>query len=410
MARLTAATVKSAKPGRHTDGDGLALLVKPSGARSWVLRVQVGGKRRDIGLGSVVLMSRMGADKAAVDEIPILERNCLSLAEAREKARILRTVAKSGHDPIAARDRHHRGTPSFKEAAEAAHEALKEGWSEKNASAFLSSLEEHAYPTLRDRRVDRIEAGNIIEVLKPIWLRIPVMARKVRQHISKVLDYSHSQGWRETEAPRRSVSVGLPNQPEDGHFRAMPYEQVPKFVADMRGKAPSSGRLALLFQIYTGARPGEVRFARWEQIDFAKKDWNRPAAIMKGRQAKGHTVTLNKPALDLLEQLRTQRSLKPGDLIFPGKGGKPMSDMTIGKALKTAKQPYDAHGFRSSFRDWAAERVPGIPDPVAEAALAHAVPDRVVRAYKRTKFIEMRRKLLLAWGKFTVSEMGSSCQ
>ena len=229
------------------------------------------------------------------------------------------------------------------------------------------------------------------------------MARKVRQHISKVLDYSHSQGWRDTEAPRRSVSVGLPNQPDGGNFRAMPYVQVPAFVAEMRSKVPSNGRQALLFQIYTAARPGEVRFASWEQIDFAKRDWNRPASIMKGRKAKAHTITLNKEALDLLEQLRAERSAKPGDLIFPGKGGKPMSDMTIGKSLKTAKQPYDAHGFRSSFRDWAAERMPGIPDPVAEAALAHAVPDRVVRAYKRTKFIELRRKLLKAWGEFTAS-------
>jgi integrase len=180
----------------------------------------------------------------------------------------------------------------------------------------------------------------------------------------------------------------------------MPYAEVPAFVADLRGRAPSTGRQALLFLIYTAARPGEVRGARWGQIDLAKRDWNRPSELMKGVDAPPHTVTLNAAAIALLEAVKGDRTPKPDELIFGGLRGAMMSDMTMAKVLRTAGLPYDAHAFRSSFRDWAAEKMPEIPDPVAEAALAHAVPDKVVRAYKRTTFVEMRRTLLERWGDY----------
>ncbi len=404
MPKLTAVTVKSAKPGRHADGDGLYLLVKPSGAKAWLLRVQVDNRRRDIGLGTADTSSRaIGKGEASPIIIPILQRKILTLAEAGDKAAILRVAAKSGLDPIAERDRERLKIPKFREAAKAAHLALKSGWSEKGAATFIKSLENHAFKTIGDIRVDAITAADISNVLTPIWTTKADMARKVRQRIGTVLNFAHGKGWRATEAPGRSVTVGLPRQPKGGNYQAMPYADVPAFVAGLVAQPATTGRSALLFQIYTAARPGEVRGARWGQIDLEKREWNRPASLMKGNDAAAHTVTLNDAAVALLTQIKGDATPKPDQLVFAGLRGGMLSDMTMNKVLRTAKQPFDAHGFRSSFRDWAAEKMPEIPDPVAEAALAHVVPDKVVRAYKRTTFLEMRRKLLNAWSKFVLS-------
>ncbi len=408
MPKLTALAVKGAKPGRHADGEGLYLLVKPTGAKSWLLRIQFDGKRRDIGLGSVDSSSRGGGQNdTSPIEIPILQRRVLTLGQAREKAGLLRTAAKSGLDPIAERDRERRSVPKFRDVAKTAQEALQQGWSVKGTKTFLSSLENHAFPTMGDKRIDAITADDISTVLAPIWTTKPDMARKVRQRIGTVLNFAHGKGLRATEAPGRSVTVGLPRQPQGGNYSAMPYADVPAFVADINAKVPTNGRMALLFQIFTAARPGEVRAARWGQIDLAKRNWNRPAEMMKGVHAPPHTVTLNDAAVHVLEQLRAGRDPQPTDLVFPGQRGAKLSDMTLNKIIRTAKLPYDTHAFRSSFRDWAAENMPEVPDPVAEAALAHAVPDKVVRAYKRTNFLEMRRKLLDAWGQF-IDEGGSA--
>jgi integrase len=328
----------------------------------------------------------------------------LSLAEAREKAATLRKHALNGRDPIHERDRDRGPAPTFREATKAAHKALKGGWADKNAAAFLSSLEEHAFPRLGDLRVDTIEASNVRDMLEPIWLKLPVMARKVRQRAGTVLNFAKSKGWRTAEAPGRSVTVGLARQPAGGNFDSMPYADVPAFMAGLRGKAETNGRLALMFQILTAARPGEVRSARWAHINLAKREWNRPASLMKGRVA--HTVTLNEAAVALLTRLKEERSPFAEELVFPGQRGKPMSDMTLSKVLRDAKLSVDSHGFRSSFRDWAAEKMSQIPDPVAEAALAHVVPDKVVRAYKRTNFMHMRRELLDAWGGFITGHFG----
>lgn len=186
MGQLTALAVKNAKPGRHADGQGLYLLVKPTGAKSWLLRVQQEGRRRDIGLGSLA---------------------ATSLAEAREKAAELRKHAKNGRDPIRERDKDKRAALTFEQAAVEAHKALAAGWAEKTAKGFLSSLKEHAYPALGKRRVDQIEAGDIQAALRPIWTDKPVMAAKVRQRIGIVLNFAHGQGWRSSEAPTKSVRV-----------------------------------------------------------------------------------------------------------------------------------------------------------------------------------------------------------
>lgn len=378
MAKLNALQVKNAKPGRHGDGAGLYLLVKPSGSKSWVLRVQRDGRRRDVGLGSLA---------------------ALSLSEAREKAAELRKHALNGRDPIAERDRDRRPAPTFREAVKYTHEQMKAGWVDKNAAAFLTSLETYANPALGNLRVDTIEAAHIRDMLAPIWTTKPELARKVRMRVGQVLNFSHSKGWRSTEAPGKTVSIGLPKQPKGKNYLAMPYADVPGFVQQLRSKAPTQGRQALQLLILTASRSGEIRRGRGGQVDRAKRLWNRPADIMKERIA--HSVTLNKPALALLAEItEAGGSTKPDALFFANRKGEPISDMTMNKVLRDAGLKWNVHGFRSSFRDWAAEKMPEIPDPVVEAALAHEVPDRVVRAYKRTKFIEMRRDLLEAWGEF----------
>lgn len=399
MAKLTATSVRNARPGRHHDGNGLYLHVQPGGGRSWVLRIQADGKRRDIGLGAADLSPRsVGKGEESPIVIPLLQRKLLTLSEAREKGRMLRDAAKAGLDPIFERDRERRSIPRFREAAKDAHEAWKDGRKEKDAQTFIRSLEIHAFPLLGDMRVDAITAGDIGNVLAPIWTTKPDMGRKVRQRIGRVLNFAHAKGWRPTEAPVKSVSASLPRQPKGGNYKAMPYTDVPKLVAVLSGQAPTFGRRVTLFQLLTAARPGEARAARWKHIDLDAREWRIPAEMMKAGVA--HTVTLNTPAIALLEAIKAERTVKSADLVFPGRGGGMLSDMTMNKMLRDAGFRYDAHGFRSSFRDWAAEMMPEIPDPVAEAALAHAVPDKVERAYKRTNLIVMRRKLLDAWGEF----------
>ncbi|SEQ48297.1 tyrosine-type recombinase/integrase [Sphingobium sp. YR768] len=381
MGKLTVVSARSAKAGRHADGAGLYLLVKPTGAKSWLLRVQVGGERRDIGLGGF---------------------SDLTLAEAREAAARLRKVARTGGDPIKERDKDRRPVPPFRKAADECHAELSKGWTDKYAAAFLASLKEHAVPSLGNIRVDHIEASTIRDALAPIWIEKPVIARKVRQRIGTVLNFAKSKGWRATEAPTRSVSVGLSRQPKGKNFAAMPYVEVPGFFTDTQGKVETVGRMALLFTIATAARSGEVRTALWSHIDLEAKVWRRPAELMKSREA--HEVTLSPVAIEILERAAPLRATGADCLIFPGTRGKPISDMTLTKVMRDAGKAYTVHGFRSSFRDWAAEKMPSIPDPVAEAALAHAVPDKVVAAYKRTAFMQMRRELLDAWGRYAVGE------
>lgn len=377
MAKLTAKSVERAKSGRHADGQGLYLLVSGTGAKSWVLRVQVQGRRRDIGLGSIAE---------------------LTLAEARDRARELRKVAKAGRDPIAARDKAKVQIPTFEVAAEACHEARGTGWEKRHADAFLASLKQHAYPRLGRLLVDSVDEKDIVAVLSPLWHDRPAAARKLRQRINTVLDFAKGHGWRPIGAPRDSLRPLLAKQGRAGNFAAMPYADVPAFVAELRSKPVSAGRLALLFTILTAARSGEVRSARWSQVDLKTKTWTRPAELMKSREP--HVVTLSVEAVRLLEEAGKFRTLSKADLLFSGAKGRPLSDMTLLKIVKAEAGPYTVHGFRAAFRTWAAEQMPTIPEAVAEAALAHSVPDAVVRAYQRAKFMELRQKLLDAWGAF----------
>lgn len=386
MGKLTNKQVENAKPGRHSDGDGLNLLVSSKGAKSWVLRVQVDGKRKDIGLGSLA---------------------AYGLAEARDRARELRKTAKQGRDPIAERDKDSNAPPSFKEAAQACHDAKAPGWSDKTAAAFLSSLAAHVHPKIGKLRVDSITERDVAAALSPVWHSKPALAKKLRHRIGLILDYSKANGWRNEGAPRQSLSALLSKQQEGGNFASMPYEELPPFIAKLEAKTETIGRLALLFTILTAARNGEVRDAMWSQIDLEAGEWRRPASMMR-KNGEAHTITLSPEAVAILERAKQWRTIQADCHVFPGKGGKRLSDMTIGKEM--AALPYVVHGFRSTFRTWAAERMPSIPEAVAEAALAHKIPDKVVRAYNRAKFLEMRRTLLDAWGRYASGTSGDVVQ
>ncbi len=395
---LTANQIKHAGPGRHSDGAGLYLLVKPTGARSWVLRVQYQGQRRDLGLGSVA------TEALPIDPelLPLHRRKSLTLKEAREKARIARELAKAGIDPALQWKQQVRRAPTFEEAAKAFLDENKKDWSNpKHRDQWLSSLERHAFPIIGKMPVDQIDSPDILKVLRAIWFELPETARRVRQRISAVLDYAYSERWRSSEAPMRAVNKGLTKQRAvRGHFAAMPYAELPALMRKLRAEELSLGRLALEFTILTAARSGETRGATWDEIDVDAKLWSLPASRM-GKTKQPHTVPLSDAALSLLERARPFAN-GAKSLIFPGsRRGKPLSDMTLAKALRTAGGgSYTVHGMRSSFRDWAAEQMPHVPGEVAEAALSHAVKSKVEAANRRTKFLEQRRPLMNAWEKY----------
>jgi hypothetical protein len=270
MGKLTIAKVRNTKPGTTAegkpakaifqDGDGLFLLVKPSGARFWMLRVQVDGKRRDIGLGAVdadgVARDAFGHHDPLADTSLML-RKTLTLTEARRKAAALRELAKAGANPIAERDKERKATPTFAEAMKDAHKALAGGWSDKTAKAFLKSLEDHALPKLGAMKVDAIGAAEIILALAPIWNDTPVMAGKVRTRIGQVLAFAKARGWRTDALPdAREMRSGLSKQVRGGNFAAMPFAEVPAFMADQLGKDLGASRAAVLFTILTAARSG----------------------------------------------------------------------------------------------------------------------------------------------------------
>jgi len=386
MGKLTALKVKHAGPGRHGDGDGLFLVVSHTKARKWVLRVQANGKRRDIGLGS---------------------GSVVALADAREAAQNMRRAIKQGGDPVVERRRARRIMPTFRDVAILVHGEHLPGWrNKKHAAQWLSSLEAYAFPRLGNLPIDQIDGPMVRDVLAEIWLGIPETARRVRQRIGTVLDYAHAKGWRDAEAPMRSVSRGLPRQPKTKqHLAAMPWQEAPTFVANIADtlKTAENVRLALEFLIFTAARSGEVRGAQWSEIDFDNHIWTVPGERMKA--GKTHRVPLSPRAIQILKRMKgLRRTATPAQLIFEGqRPDRPLSDMSLTMPLRRAGVRYTVHGFRSTFRDWCAEEAE-IPREVAEACLAHTLRNPVEAAYARTDHLERRRDVMRQWHDFLISE------
>lgn len=376
---LTARKVETAGPGKYEDGHGLRLVVSPSGARKWVFRFMRAGKRVEMGLGS------------AAD---------VSLAQAREKAADARRLVKVGKDPLAIR-RAERvgGVPSFGEMADHLIEDIEHGFrNAKHRYQWRQTLTQYAKP-LRPKPVDAITTEDVLECLKPIWTTKAETASRVRGRIERVLDAAAARGLRSRDNPARwrgHLSALLPKRQRltRGHHAAMPFSDVPDFIARLRGME-GIGAQALAFAILTAARTGEVIEARWSEIDMEAKVWTIPATRMKaGRE---HRVPLTEQALEILNGMAAVRT---GEFIFPGpRRGRPLSNMAMRMTARRAGITQTVHGFRSAFRDWAGERT-NFPREIAEAALAHVVGDATERAYRRGDALEKRRALMEAWAKF----------
>lgn len=387
---LTPKKVEGAlKPGRHADGGGLYLWVRPSKrsealksdvVKSWLVRFQKDGMRRDIGLG--------GYPK-------------VKLAAARRLAETVVEQLMAGVDPVAAR-KAETTCPTFEKAAKARHNEVAPGFrNAKHAAQWLSSLEAYAWPVLGSLSVDVVTPAHVREALLPIWLSKPETAKRVHQRIVDVLTWSVAKGYRADLPMLTAKALSLPKvEHEAEHHAAMPFAGVPAFLEALRAREGVS-RLALEALVLTAARSGEIRGATWDELDFEAKLWTVPASRMK--RGKEHVVPLSEAALDAFRRATMfRRSVKPGepDLLFPSphKGGA-LSDMALTKLLRDLGAGVTAHGFRSSFRDWTAEET-SFPGEVAEMALSHAIGSKVEAAYRRGNLLEKRRALMEAWGRF----------
>ena len=377
MGNLTANMLRgSLEPGRHHDGDGLFLNVTPTGARSWICRVQKNGRRRDIGLGS--------AKK-------------VSLAQARQRSAEVRSQVEAGIDPVLQRKKA-EGIPTFREAAVAVYAENKKSWkNKKHRGQWLTSLQTYAFPKIGDVAVSDIESSHVRDVLIAIWLEKNETARRVRQRIGMVIDWAIAKNYRAHPLPMNAINKSLPKvRNRQNHLAALHYSKVAAFVGKLRERE-SIGRLAFEFLILTAARSGEVRGALWSEIDLTERTWTIPAERMKADVE--HIVPLSDAALDVLKRARVHKE-DGNDLVFPGtRHGKPMSDMTLTKICRDAEVDAVPHGFRSSFRDWVSEETDFDRD-VAEMALAHTIANPVEAAYRRGKLLQKRRKLMNLWADY----------
>lgn len=387
--RLTARGVATRGPGRHADGNGLYLFVDPSGARRWVVRTVINGKRSDIGLGSAQLVP---------------------LADARVEAARLRRMARSGGDPLAERRRERRKRLTFKEAAKLVHESHAATFkNDKHKAQWLSSLDAYIFPAFGTRPLDAIDSADVLKALTPIWNTKPETAQRVKQRVKVVFDWAKASGYRTGDNPVEGLTRVLPKARKTAaHHPALPYADVPAFLESLRGlEAGRATKLAFEFLILTAARTSEVIGARWEEINREAKTWTVPADRIKaGRE---HRVPLSGRCLEILDA--AAELADGGPYVFPGRSPKaPLSNMVFLMLLRRLERTdITAHGFRSSFRDWAAERS-NAPSAVVEAALAHVVRNKTEAAYFRSDLFERRRKLMDAWERFVRTVPGGVVQ
>ncbi len=375
---LTVARAKSlTAPGMYRADPTLYLRIAPSGAKHWIQRLTIDGRRHDLGLGGFPLVS---------------------LAEARERAFDNRRKVRAGGNPLAEKRR--ANVPTFRQATASTCEALRPRWGQgKHAADWTSSMERYAFPILGELRVNRIQREDVLRVLTPIWARKPETARRVRQRIRSILRWAHAHGYVQENMAGEALEGALPSlTTRQTHFRALPYNDVPRALGTVR-ESPASlpSRLCFEFLVLTAARSGEARNAVWAELDTEAREWRIPAERMKG--GREHRVPLSDAALGVLEQAR---ALDDGSgLVFPSpmRAGRPLSDMTLTKILRDRglAERATVHGFRSAFRDWCAET--GKPREIAEAALAHVVGG-VEGAYFRSDLFARRRALMDQWAAF----------
>ena len=396
---LTPLVVKNAKPGRHADGGGLHLLVKDSGARSWVYRFMLRGKSRDIGLGAA-------AGPGAI-----------SLSSARDVADALRLKVKAGIDPLEERQRMVADAlataqaaeiagVTFKAVAEAYIAANEASWrNAKHRQQWRNTLATYVYPEIGELPVADVGTPHVLKILEPIWRAKAETASRVRGRLETVLDAAKARGYRTGENPARwrgHIAQILPARARltRGHHKALPYEAVPTFMQALREREAVAA-LALEFAALTATRTGEVLGAVWEEVDLEKAIWTIPPARMKA--SKEHRVPLSPRAVEILE------SVKPlsNPLVFPAAKGGKLSGMAMTMLLRRMKVDATVHGFRSAFRDWAAECT-GYAHEVCEMALAHVIGNKAEAAYRRGDLFEKRRRLMAEWATYCGNQDGAS--
>ncbi len=390
MGKLTARQAATLAPGKYNDGAGLWLAVSKTGARKWVLRVVLRGKRREMGLGAFP---------------------GTSLMEARAKAVRARSQVAEGIDPVEARHRVEATVPTFTMAAAAYIRSRRHEWANrKHARQWVSTLKCYARPVIGPEPVDAIGTEHVLAVLKPIWLSKTETAKRVQGRIENILDFAAARQWRGPVNPARwrghldkllSSPTKLKRQRNGGttrHHPAMPYTLAPDFMVELRAR-DSVSALAIEFLILTATRTGEALGATWSEIDPDARVWTIPAARMKaGRE---HRVPLSAAALEVLERLPR---VAGNDHLFVGaRHGRPLSNMALlqlmrgmGYGVGGERGDYVPHGFRSSFRDWAGE-VSAFPANVAEAALAHVIGDKTEAAYARGTLFAKRARMMQEW-------------
>jgi integrase len=383
--RLSAVAVRNAKPGLHPDGGNLYLQVADSGAKSWLFRFGRGGRERWMGLGAV---------------------HTISLAQARESAAKCRALLHEGLDPIEAKRARraqnalaqHSGT-TFADCAARLISSHESSWrNAKHRAQWVSTLSTYAFPVLGAVAVQAIDTPMVLRVLESIWHDKPETASRLRGRIESVLDWAQARGYRTGENPARwrgHLDHLLPAKSKVRrvrHHPALPYGDVSAFLGELRQREGVAAR-ALEFTIMTAARTGEVTGARWSEIDLAAKVWTIPGDRMKsGRE---HRVPLSEQAIAALKAIRPKKAADD-DLVFPGVQGRPLSDRALAMVHRRMGYDITTHGFRSTFRDWAAEYT-NYPNHVVEMALAHAIGDKVEAAYRRGDLFEQRRRLMDAW-------------
>ena len=389
MGKLTALSVKAlCEPGRHGDGDGLYLHVAPSGTKSWVQRIVINEKRRDIGLGSYPTVS---------------------LAQARSLAAANRSAVSEGRDPLAEKKQAKNlariptpSVPTFAEAAARVIELRRPIWSNpKHAAQWQSTLETYAFPVIGKKTVDEIAPSDVLAVLEPIWTVKNETATRVKQRIETVMDWAVQHGYRLYNPAGKALLTALPAfRKEEEHHPALPYEQVSWAVKKVRDSTANQlTKLAFEFLVLTAARSGEVRNANWGEILWDRRTWEISAIKMKARRP--HRVPLSGRAMEILREAWCITG--PVGLIFPSTpGGSMASDMTYNVMLRRLAIPAVPHGFRSSFTDWAEEQVSDSSGP-ADAALAHQEKNKTRRAYKRTDFFQQRIGLMQKWADYVAS-------
>ncbi|HEV8029796.1 MAG TPA: integrase arm-type DNA-binding domain-containing protein [Stellaceae bacterium] len=390
--------VRAAKPGYTGDGGGLYLQISKFGTPSWAFRYRVGSRLREAGLGSY---------------------DTWTLAEARERARVFRQQRALGEDPIEKRRAQRMAAKieaatamSFRACAEAYVAAHKAGWrSAKHGQQWQASLRDYVYPVFGDLPVQVIDTALVTKAIEPIWAVKTETASRVRGRIESVLDWATAREYRTGENPARwrgHLENLLPKKNKVRrveHHAALPYSDIGAFMGDLRQQEGTAER-ALEFAILTAARTGEVIGAKWGEINQTERVWTVPADRMKG--GREHRVPLSDAAMAIVEKMAATRS---SDYVFPGhRRGKSISSTAFFMLLREmGRDDLTAHGFRSTFRDWAAERT-NFPSEVAEMALAHAVSDKVAAAYRRGDLFQKRRQLADAWAKFCATTAAESAK